>query len=472
MKNKKKLKKVFVEELFGSFDYSIDFFENNRDKEGITIITAPNGYGKSTILRLISDFLGGRYVQLARSAFTSIVIEMTDGQGVMVQRNPILGEQGDDGIELCITRLIHGKTASKSSTGIPWKIRISSPVNTEIDDEYGVNGSSPHSYIGMERTVERELGLRRIGLNMWRDTNDGRTYNREQFATLLEDHQAGGSRNRKSEPEWLKNFRADLPVLYISANRLRGIFRTTAPGRGRFNESGDSVEVISERVLNQIRAFNAKYARIGRELEQDFPSRVIEAIGSKQKIEQKEILKLMEEVRKRESEYQEFGLLNEVQTRDVNLAIKDPSALLVLGIYLQDIQWKLEAVKETVDRLKIFIETLNSMLLFKKLEVANDIGFRLSGHDNKNIPLRSLSSGEQHLIVLLGQIIFDSVENSLVLLDEPEISFHPEWQEQFPDVLAKVVELNACTIVMATHSPTLIKDKWDSVVELADQVQP
>jgi predicted ATP-dependent endonuclease of OLD family len=72
---------------------------------------------------------------------------------------------------------------------------------------------------------------------------------------------------------------------------------------------------------------------------------------------------------------------------------------------------------------------------------------------------------------LLGEIIFGSVESGLVLLDEPEISFHPEWQERFPDILAKVVELNRCMIVMATHSPTLIKDQWDSVVELAEQVE-
>lgn len=231
------------------------------------------------------------------------------------------------------------------------------------------------------------------------------------------------------------------------------------------------VEVISDRVLDQIRRFNARYAGIGRELEQDFPSRVIAAIGSKETIGQGEITRLMDQVRTRESEYQELGLLTEIQTRRVSLAIKDPSALLVLGIYLRDIERKLESLKQTAERLRIFIETLNSMLLFKKLKVTPDIGFQLVGSDGNTIPLRSLSSGEQHLIVLLGEIVFGSVESSLVLLDEPEISFHPDWQERFPDVLASVVKLNGCMIIMATHSPTLIKDKWDSVIELAYQVQ-
>ena len=84
--------------------------------------------------------------------------------------------------------------------------------------------------------------------------------------------------------------------------------------------------------------------------------------------------------------------------------------------------------------------------------------------------LNSRASGEQHLIVLLGEIVFESTDGGVVLLDEPEISFHPEWQERFPEVLEKIVVINKAMIIMATHSPTLIQDKWDSVIELADQV--
>jgi len=464
MQNQKRLKKVLVGGLFGRFDYSVDFSENGRSESAITIITAPNGYGKSTILRLIDDMLGGRYTQLSRTTFADLIVETTDSRGVMVKRTITSGDEDGQVIELNFT-LLNSKTTSKSEAKKTWKITITPIADLELDDDFGAN--HPASHMQLERIVERELGLRRIGFREWRDPNDGRIYNREQLATLIEDHQAGGGRHRRAEPDWLTKFRTDLSVLYIPANRLRTAIRASGSRRPR---GGEMVEVISDRVLDQIRMFNARYAGFGRELEQDFPSRVIEAIGSKEKIEQGEIMRLMDQVRRRESEYQELGLLSEIQTRRVSLAIKDPSALLVLGIYLRDIERKLESLKETAERLRIFIETLNSMLLFKQLEVKPDIGFQLIGSDKKTIPLRSLSSGEQHLIVLLGEIVFGSVESSLVLLDEPEISFHPEWQERFPDVLSRVVELNRCMIVMATHSPTLIKDKWDSVVELADQV--
>jgi ABC-type transport system involved in cytochrome c biogenesis ATPase subunit len=463
MAQQARLKKVFVGGLFGRFDYSIDFSENGRRESGITIITAPNGYGKSTLLRLIDDLVGGRYAQLSRTTFAQLVIETSDGRGVMVERSVKSDEADVEETMLRFTQ-VRSKRSSKAGVQKPWEIKITPMSDPDIDDD--MSAHSP-PYMQMERIVERELGLRRIGPREWQDPNDGRTYNRDQLALLFGEHQAGGSRHRRSEPTWLTEFRADVTVLYIPANRLRAALRSSGPRRPR---GGEMVEVISDRVLDQIRKFNAKYAGMGRMLEQDFPSRVIDAMGSGEKIEHGEIMRLMDEVRRQELEYQELGLLSEVQTRRVNLAIKDPSALLVLGIYLTDIGRKLQSLKETAERLRIFIETLNAMLLFKKLKITPDIGFQVIGHSGKPIPLRALSSGEQHLIVLLGEVIFESVESGVVLLDEPEISFHPEWQELFPEVLAKVVRLNGCMIVMATHSPTLIQDKWDSVVELADQV--
>ena len=43
-----KLSSVRINNLFGQFDYNIAL---NQD-EGITILTGPNGYGKTTILKI------------------------------------------------------------------------------------------------------------------------------------------------------------------------------------------------------------------------------------------------------------------------------------------------------------------------------------------------------------------------------------------------------------------------------------
>ena len=45
------LNKIIYSKLFGIFDYNIQL-----KKEGVTIITGPNGFGKSTILKSINAF--------------------------------------------------------------------------------------------------------------------------------------------------------------------------------------------------------------------------------------------------------------------------------------------------------------------------------------------------------------------------------------------------------------------------------
>ncbi|MNR19906.1 hypothetical protein D3C85_1367230 [compost metagenome] len=82
--------------------------------------------------------------------------------------------------------------------------------------------------------------------------------------------------------------------------------------------------------------------------------------------------------------------------------------------------------------------------------------------------MASLSSGEQHLIVILGKLVFKTEPGSLVLIDEPEISFHPEWQEKFLDILESIRQINGFTSVVATHSPMVIGHRWDDTVELAE----
>lgn len=462
MSGKTMLKSIFVGRLFGRFDYHIDFSTEPRKSSGITIITAPNGYGKSTVLRLIDDLVRGSYYRLSRTNFEKLVLQSSSNSGVLVEREIEPTEGVNRGYRLKFTS-VAGK--SNTATGQPWMLKNLSTESTGIDDEAT---SARHSFMAIERLAERDLGLRRVSVREWRDPSDGRSYSREDLMQMFDGHPSGGLGRRQNEPPWLSAFRASLSVLYISANRLRVELEANSPRRSR---GGEMVEEISSRVLDQIRSFNKTYAETGRRLEQDFPSRVIDALEIDRHVDEREVAQLIDQVRNKEVNYQTLGLLSEGQTGRINSYPKDSSALLVLRTYFQDIDKKLSALQEPANRLKLFVETLNSMLLFKRIVLVPETGFQVVGDDQAVIPLRALSSGEQHLIVLLGQLIFESTDGGVVLLDEPEISFHPEWQEAFPAVLEQIVAINRCMVVMATHSPTLIQDKWSSVVELADQVR-
>jgi predicted ATPase len=69
------------------------------------------------------------------------------------------------------------------------------------------------------------------------------------------------------------------------------------------------------------------------------------------------------------------------------------------------------------------------------------------------------SSGEKHLIFTLVNIASRIKQNSLILIDEPELSLHPNWQMKYINMLKKIFyEYTSCHFILATHSHYLISD--------------
>jgi predicted ATPase len=81
--------------------------------------------------------------------------------------------------------------------------------------------------------------------------------------------------------------------------------------------------------------------------------------------------------------------------------------------------------------------------------------------------LQESSSGEYHFFSsIVGLMATVKPTNSLVLIDEPEISLHPNWQMKYLTFLRELFshsEYATCHILVATHSHFLISDlKGDS----------
>lgn len=73
------------------------------------------------------------------------------------------------------------------------------------------------------------------------------------------------------------------------------------------------------------------------------------------------------------------------------------------------------------------------------------------------LSLKRASSGEQCLLVLMLGIAGHIIDGSLILIDEPEISLHPRWQEEFMMMLMKSFSsYSRCQFIIATHSPQVI----------------
>jgi predicted ATP-binding protein involved in virulence len=143
----------------------------------------------------------------------------------------------------------------------------------------------------------------------------------------------------------------------------------------------------------------------------------------------------------------------------------DTTNLPVLSVYVRDTEKKLGVFDSLVAKVELFKRSINDRFLYKQLSV-NKEGFGLTTPEGSKLDPLSLSSGEQHEIVLLYELLFKAAENSLILLDEPEISLRVAWQEQFLSNLEDITALSKFDALIATHSPQIISDRWDLTVEL------
>lgn len=76
-----KLEQIHIEKLFGKFDYTIDL----NTEEGITILTGPNGYGKTTILNIIYDIFNDEDTQ--KGLYLEVVCRFSDGKALTTNKH-------------------------------------------------------------------------------------------------------------------------------------------------------------------------------------------------------------------------------------------------------------------------------------------------------------------------------------------------------------------------------------------------
>ena len=98
---------------------------------------------------------------------------------------------------------------------------------------------------------------------------------------------------------------------------------------------------------------------------------------------------------------------------------------------------------------------------------SNEIFFNQYG---ERISPYVLSSGEKQILVILLTALVQENRPGVMLMDEPEISLHIEWQQR---LITLVRTLNPNTqIILCTHSPAIIMDGWmDAVTEMEEITQ-
>lgn len=122
-----------------------------------------------------------------------------------------------------------------------------------------------------------------------------------------------------------------------------------------------------------------------------------------------------------------------------------------------------------------FFQELVSFFKFADKEMMVDdrfgIRFKMNNASKTIIPVTALSSGEKHVLLQLFELVFDGKSGDLVMIDEPELSFHPAWLNVYVSVMEKIQDFKLeegreMQIILATHSSILVGGRWDETLDL------
>lgn len=141
-----------------------------------------------------------------------------------------------------------------------------------------------------------------------------------------------------------------------------------------------------------------------------------------------------------------------VQTYNIN---HDKIIKFFLSIYNQDEKGKTKSIdlfeKESLGLSRDDFEFIwKSGIIKKQILVLSK-----NGEDFK---FDWAASGEKHLLYTFIRIKNNIQDNSLILIDEPENSLHPNWQMRYISFLKEMFKEYRCHFIIATHSPHLISD--------------
>jgi len=308
--------------------------------------------------------------------------------------------------------------------------------------------------------------LLRRGGNRWLHTSTGEVLTLDDVVERFGDYLPFPTK-RRGEPEWFRNVKDSIEVRFIQTQRLFVLAaKSSAPTYQTAPPLKEVVIDYCKELAGAIERTLSEYGELSQSLDRTFPSRLVqEEVPAGVSIE---TLRLqLGELEEKRNRLTAAGLLGKEKEADILVPpTVDERTKSVLSVYVKDNQNKLSTFDEMAAKIDLFKKIIDARFKYKKMNISRENGITFTSFHGSPLSPASLSSGEQHELVLLYDLIFKIKPNSLILIDEPEISLHISWQEQFLEDLQQITKLTAFDVLIATHSPQIIYDRWDLTVDL------
>ncbi|MEO0697240.1 MAG: AAA family ATPase [Pseudomonadota bacterium] len=439
-----KLKSVAVKGLFRRFNHEIIF----AAQDDIIIVTAPNGHGKTVMLRIVDSLFNRKLHFFWKLTFEEIHIQLFSGKAISIFKDT-------------------GTLFPEEERQRP-EVRIKSTGFGHDEESYEL---SPALHPSDMRYFERHFPVERIGPDHWRDYSVDRTLRMSDLVELYADRLPEKILQALKLPEWLQLAFSCVNSHLIETQRLLSIEEVDDPRPNYRRDRVTTASVVEKDasdLSSRIGRVLQEYANEAQKLDQSFPKRIIELHDVVVPVEA-DIRKQLEELNRRRDELVSAGLIGKTISEPIKPSdrFSEEQVRKILSIYIDDTKSKLSVFDEIYSKIRLFQEILNEHFSFKEIRIDPKHGIMAVDKDSeKEIPLSELSSGEQHELVLIYELLFKVEESSLILIDEPELSLHVAWQKRFVSDLQKIQSLKPLEVIIATHSPQIINDRWDLVQDL------
>lgn len=252
-------------------------------------------------------------------------------------------------------------------------------------------------------------------------------------------------------PDWLQRVRMSTCVRLIETDRAT-----------RTRDSMDAVQWCAADLGRRLEKAATRYASQAQALDFTLPTRFVQ--GDYRLVSAADLPALLHAVREGFDRMQRIGLLPDTDTPALSgfPAHLEEHQVRFLSLYAQDAGKKLAVITDFAERVELFIRHVQDWLDDKIITVTPAEGFVIEDKATRTrIPYTGLSSGERHLLVMWYELLFCTQPGALVLIDEPEISWHVSWQKRFLDDLLRVSELVGFSTLIASHSPFIPGDHLD-----------
>lgn len=417
---------IHFENLFSRFDYDVEL-----NKDGLTILTGPNGYGKSTILKSIEalskGILGIKF--FFELDFEKINLKFKSGDEINIEKKEKY---------LLIDDV---KFEEKKIIRFLTNIMDSNPYLTRFDEN---------------SWFDRRKGCRVT-------INDYKSYTNYDF---VGERIINGIRYKKDLEVLNQEYKCAIERIKRLVGNIYFIKEQRLIKEGRtVRDEQDVVNVIDGLPRAFIDLFNGvqqNYSAVANKLDSTYPYRLF---NNEEIISETEYKLKIEAMSNKFEKLNKYGLTAAQNT--VNFIFKDEHAK-ALKIYFDDFEEKYGVYKDFIMKLDLYTDIINNRLSFKQIKISGEKGIIVVDSNLKVLNLNQLSSGEKQEIVLFYELIFGTKENILLLIDEPEISLHIVWQKKFMDDLLRIIKYKKINVIVATHSPQIINNHWDRQIDLGE----